>query len=61
MRRAKQDIDAVYTMGLFDDVQILPQPTEDSNKVDLVLNLTERKTGGISAGERGYFDFRMKS
>ncbi len=24
------DIDAVYSMGLFDDVTILPQPAEDS-------------------------------
>ena len=30
VRQAKQDIDAVYSMGLFDDVNILPQPSEDS-------------------------------
>ena len=30
MRQAKTDIDAVYSMGLFDDVTILPQPSEDS-------------------------------
>ena len=30
MRQAKLDIDSVYSMGLFDDVNILPQPSEDS-------------------------------
>ena len=30
MRQAKTDIDAVYSMGLFDDVTILPQPSDDS-------------------------------
>lgn len=30
VRQAKMDIDAVYSMGLFDDVTILPQPAEDS-------------------------------
>ena len=30
VRQAKTDIDAVYSMGLFDDVTILPQPSEDS-------------------------------
>ncbi len=30
VRQAKMDIDAVYSMGLFDDVTILPQPADDS-------------------------------
>ena len=30
VRQAKTDIDAVYSMGLFDDVTILPQPSDDS-------------------------------
>ena len=29
-RQARADIDSVYSMGLFDDVNILPQPAEDS-------------------------------
>ncbi len=29
-RQARSDIDSVYSMGLFDDVNILPQPAEDS-------------------------------
>lgn len=54
LQEAKRDIDAVYSMGIADDVNILPQPAEDSTstcpKVDLTLNIVERKTGGLSAG-----------
>ena len=31
IKQAKRDIDAVYSMGLFDDVNILPSPSEDSS------------------------------
>ena len=31
-QQARSDIDAVYNMGLFDDVNILPQPAEDSTQ-----------------------------
>lgn len=30
IKQAKRDIDAVYSMGLFDDVNILPSPAEDT-------------------------------
>lgn len=55
LHQARRDIDAVYSMGLFDDVNLLPQPSEgdgpsDVQKVDLTLNVVERKTGGFSAG-----------
>ncbi|KAF8072573.1 OEP80 [Scenedesmus sp. PABB004] len=54
LRQAKADIDAIYSTGLFDDVNILPQEAEDSTetapKVDLTVNLVERKTGGLGAG-----------
>jgi outer membrane protein insertion porin family len=55
LRRAKADIEAVYAMGLFEDVGIRPQPAEGSTleapRVDLTLELKERrKTGGLSAG-----------
>jgi len=33
-----------------EDVTIIPQPVGDSNKVDLVMNLVERPSGGFSAG-----------
>ena len=49
--QAKQDIDVVFSMGLFDDVNIIPQPTElDSNNVDLMLHMTERKSAGFTCG-----------
>ncbi|DBB13937.1 TPA: hypothetical protein ACH3X3_000916 [Trebouxia sp. C0006] len=54
MQQARRDIDAVYSMGLFDDVKFLPQPSEDSSlenpTVDLTLQVKERKNGGLSAG-----------
>merc|ERR1719375_852306 len=56
VRQAKSDIDVVHAMGLFDDVNIVPQPAEDANqnsdqpKIHLTLNVVERKTGGFSAG-----------
>lgn len=54
IRQAKRDIDAIYSMGLADDVNLLPQPAEDSAvdhpKVDLTINVVERSTGGFSAG-----------
>ncbi|KAK9849807.1 hypothetical protein WJX84_004133, partial [Apatococcus fuscideae] len=53
-RQAKADIDAVYSMGLFEDVHILPQPAENSTvdhpRADVILNVVERKTAGLSAG-----------
>ena len=54
MQQAHRDIDAVYSMGLFDDVKILPQPAEDSTLetpiLDLTLQVKERKNGGFSGG-----------
>lgn len=54
LRQAKQDIDSIYSTGLFEDVNIVPQEAEDSTeahpKVDLTINLVERKTGGLGAG-----------
>jgi len=55
LQQAKQDIEAVYSMGLFEDVSIRPQPAEGSTvempRVDLTLEVKERKkTGGLAAG-----------
>lgn len=54
MQQARRDIDAVYSMGLFDDVKFWPQPAEDSTVenpyIDLTLQVKERKNGGLSAG-----------
>lgn len=51
MLQGKRDVDTLLTMGIMEDVSIIPQPAGDSNKVDLTLNVVERKSGGgISAG-----------
>ena len=55
LHQAKADIEAVYSMGLFEDVSIRPQPAEGSTveapRVDLTLEVQERKkTGGLAAG-----------
>ena len=46
----KRDVETILTMGIMEDVTIIPQPVGDSNKVDLVMNLVERPSGGFSAG-----------
>lgn len=53
-KQGKRDIEAIYSTGLFDDVNITPQASADSSpeqpKFDLVVNLVERKTGGLACG-----------
>ncbi|RMZ55639.1 hypothetical protein APUTEX25_000222 [Auxenochlorella protothecoides] len=54
LAQARRDVEAVYATGLFDDVSIRPQPAEgstmDAPRVDLFLEVRERKFGGLSAG-----------
>jgi outer membrane protein insertion porin family len=54
LKEAQSDISAVYATGLFDDVSIRPQPAEgstvDAPRVNLVMEVKERKTGGLAAG-----------
>ncbi|KAL4449506.1 hypothetical protein ABPG77_007150 [Micractinium sp. CCAP 211/92] len=54
LSQGRRDIDAVYSMGLFEDVSMRPTPADgssiDNPKVDLVLEIKERKTGGLAAG-----------
>lgn len=60
-KEAEQAERSIYSTGLYDDVNITPtinntdQPAPfnlatQQPKIDLVLNVTERKTGGLSAG-----------
>ncbi|KAJ7947540.1 outer envelope protein 80, chloroplastic [Quillaja saponaria] len=49
MLQGKRDVDTVLTMGIMEDASIIPQPA-DAGKVDLVMNVVERKSGGFSAG-----------
>jgi len=51
LKQARQDIDSVYAMGVFDDVSMKPQPDpEDQTKMHLTLDVAESKPGGFSAG-----------
>ncbi|QCE09174.1 outer envelope protein 80, chloroplastic [Vigna unguiculata] len=49
MLEGKRDVETVLTMGIMEDVSIIPQPA-DTGKVDLVMNVVERPSGGFSAG-----------
>lgn len=50
MLQGKRDVETILTMGIMEDVSIIPQPAGDTGKVDLVMNLVERPSGGFSAG-----------
>ena len=54
VKQAKADIDAIMAMGIFDDVTIqpveLPESTAKEPRLNINVNLVERKTGGFSAG-----------
>lgn len=50
MLQGKRDVDTVLTMGIMEDVSIIPQPAGDTGKVDLIMNVVERPSGGFSAG-----------
>ncbi|KAL4292464.1 hypothetical protein HN51_042791 [Arachis hypogaea] len=47
--QGKRDVETVLTMGIMEDVSIIPQPA-DTGKVDMVMNVVERPSGGFSAG-----------
>ncbi|KAI8526234.1 hypothetical protein RHMOL_Rhmol13G0292800 [Rhododendron molle] len=42
MLQGKRDVDTVLTMGIMEDVSIIPQPAGDTGKVDLTMNVVER-------------------
>ncbi|XP_057953580.1 outer envelope protein 80, chloroplastic [Malania oleifera] len=48
--QGKRDVETVLTMGVMEDVSIIPQPAGDTGKVDLIMNVVERVSGGFSAG-----------
>ena len=51
VRRARRDLDAIYSTGIFEDVSLVPTTSaEEPGKLDLTVNVVERKTGGFSAG-----------
>ncbi|KAL3850110.1 hypothetical protein ACJIZ3_011992 [Penstemon smallii] len=53
MIQGKRDVDTVLAMGVMDDVSIIPQPAGDTGKVDLTMNVVERKSGGGISGGGG--------
>lgn len=46
----QKDLQRVYGLGLFEDVNVSLDPGTDPTKVDVVLNVVERNTGSIGAG-----------
>ncbi|XP_031114447.1 outer envelope protein 80, chloroplastic [Ipomoea triloba] len=49
--QGKRDVETVLAMGIMEDVSIIPQPAGETGKVDLTMNLVERKSArGITAG-----------
>eukprot|EP01018_Ginkgo_biloba_P032555 Gb_22150 [translate_table: standard] len=50
LQQGRRDVETVLTMGIMEDVSIVPQPAGDTGKVDLIMNVVERVTGGFSAG-----------
>ncbi|KAL8055468.1 hypothetical protein ABFX02_04G058000 [Erythranthe guttata] len=53
MIQGKRDVDTVLAMGVMDDVSVIPQPAGDTGKVDLTMNVVERKRGGGISGGGG--------
>ncbi|KAG8389022.1 hypothetical protein BUALT_Bualt02G0186200 [Buddleja alternifolia] len=55
MIQGKRDVDTVLAMGVMDDVSIIPQPSggQYTGKVDLTMNVVERKSGGGISGGGG--------
>ncbi|WP_016953037.1 BamA/TamA family outer membrane protein [Anabaena sp. PCC 7108] len=46
----QKDIQRVFGLGLFEDVNVSLDPGTDPSKVDVVLNVAERSSGSIAAG-----------
>ena len=44
------DVQRVFGLGLFEDVQVALEPGQDPRKVQVILNVQERSTGNFSAG-----------
>ena len=46
----QKDLQRVYGLGLFEDVNVSLDPGTDPSKVDVVVNIAERSSGSIAAG-----------
>ncbi|MGB7415112.1 MAG: BamA/TamA family outer membrane protein, partial [Thermosynechococcaceae cyanobacterium] len=48
--KLQEDLQRLFGLGLFEDVQVALEPGQDSRKVVVNLNVQERSTGSFSAG-----------
>lgn len=48
--RVQEDLQKVFALNLFQDVNLALEPAEDPEKVVAVVNVEERNTGALSAG-----------
>lgn len=46
----QRDLQRLFGLGLFEDVNVSLDPGTDPSKVDVVVNVSERSTGSIAAG-----------
>lgn len=46
----QKDLQRIFGLGLFEDVNVSLDPGTDPSKVDVVLNVAERSSGSIAAG-----------
>jgi outer membrane protein insertion porin family len=48
-RRIQADLQRAFGLGIFEDLQVALNPGEDPRKVNVVVNVTERRSGTIGA------------
>ena len=46
----QKDLQRVFGLGLFEDVNVALEPGEDPSQVDVIVNVVERNSGSIAAG-----------
>ena len=46
----QKDLQRVFGLGLFEDVNVALDPGEDPSQVDVIVNVVERNSGSIAAG-----------
>jgi len=48
-RRIQADLQRAFGLGIFEDLQVALNPGEDPRKVNVVVNVTERRSGSVGA------------
>lgn len=49
-QRIQADLQRVFNLNIFDDVRVSLNPGQDPRRVDVVVNVTERRTGQLNFG-----------